>query len=93
MIGELLYNKQGKPLSAVSNYQPSNEVALLTSRIQKDYQIGFNILHRPYREFGEDLSPIQIAERDQKLFNSYIPPESNDPHEQLKLPALTSNTP
>lgn len=85
MIGKLTFGEGGElttPNADVSLYAPPLEVAKLTAEIKKDFQEGVEILNRPYPEFGgEGLSPLAVAERDKKAFNSYESPTSEDPDE------------
>ena len=67
----------------VSTFQPSNEVGVLTKLIQKDYEVGYNIQHRPFSEFN-DLSMLERQDTDQKAFNSYTAPASEDPEESWR---------
>lgn len=80
MIGDILTDKTGKPASPLSSYQPTEAISNLTARIKRDYTIGHKNQTTPFREFN-DMSLQGISERDQKLFNSYVEPKSEDPDE------------
>jgi len=62
----------------VSEYHPPKAVEDLTLKIRQDYQIGYDILHRPFKEFN-DMSLLQRMDADQKAFNIYVPPKTEDP--------------
>lgn len=86
MVGELVFEK-GKlvtPNATASLYSPPEDVRVLTAQVKKDYAIGMEILHRPYSQFGELLSPLQVYERDLKRFNSFEEPDSLDPDENWR---------
>ena len=83
MIGLIETDKKGNPITPASSYSPPQEIADLTARIQKDYQIGYNNLHRPYEEFSH-RTVIEEMNAGQKIFNSYIPPRSEDPDESWR---------
>lgn len=82
MIGELIF-KEGKlvsPNATPSLYAPSVAVTELIAQVKKDYEQGIRILNTNYSEFGgEGLTPLSVAERDKKAFNSYEEPVSEDP--------------
>lgn len=88
MIGELTFDKTGKlvtPNASVSAYAPSVEIATFISQVKKDYELGVRNLNQSYSEFGgEGLTPLSVAERDQKSFNSYEEPISEDPDEDWR---------
>jgi len=69
--------------SNVSNYSPSNGVRLLTHRIREDYRNGYEIMHRSYREFN-DKSVLTRMDLDQKAFNAYVDPQSNNPEDSWR---------
>jgi len=64
----------------ISSFQPQKEVANLTKKVRDDYTTGHNTLHQSYREF-DDKSLIQRMDMDQKAFNAYVEPKSNNPDE------------
>src|SRR3990167_4509272 len=69
--------------SPVSSYKPSQEVADLTSFCKKDFQLGYNILTRPWTELG-DLSVIDRDSRDKKTFNAFVDENIEDPAQAWK---------
>lgn len=83
MIGTIELDKKGNPLNTPSAYSPSQEVANLTAKIKQDYNIGYNNLHRPYEEFSH-RNVIEEMSAGQKIFNSYVPPRSDDPDESWR---------
>lgn len=78
MIGEIYKNKT--PQSA---YKPSKEVADFTALVQKDFQIGDDILNTPYVELN-DMSVIERMNRDQRTFNAFVDENVEDPSEAWK---------
>lgn len=83
MIGTIERNTKGEPVSAVSAYNPTPEVAELTSLISIDYGIAYNNLHRSYEEFSH-RSVIEEMNAGQRIFNSYVPPRSENPDESWR---------
>lgn len=77
MIGTLSEKSEDDKLSS---YNPSTEVKELTLKIKEDYQIGYNILHRPFVEFN-DMSLKERMDVDQKAWNGYIQAKTDDPDE------------
>ncbi len=77
MVGNIITGSDGIPLDEGGNklsqsaYQPSNEIKKLFARVQQDYQIGWRLHHRPYREF-DGHSLLQRARLDQELFGAYV---------------------
>lgn len=73
MIG---YEKDKEKVASL--YQPEEEIKELIKKVKEDYNTCWENLNRPYTEFN-NLSVIQIMERDQKLFNEYVEDKSADP--------------
>ncbi len=67
----------------VSIFNPSAEVREITRLVQRDMQTGRNILTTPYIEYNRK-SIIDEINDNQKKFNSYIPPKSDDPDESWR---------
>ncbi len=85
MIGFIERDKSGKPINAqVSAYNPPIEVKNRTEQVKQDYEIGHTIMHRGWREFN-DKSILEQMNSDQRAFNSYVPPRSNDPDESWRI--------
>ena len=87
MIGDLKVDSKGNVESPVSLWQPPEEIKNLTARIRQDYETGYNILHKPYREFN-DRNLVQVMNDDQSIFNSYTPARSQDPNESWKAQTI-----
>lgn len=77
MIGEIT------PKTPIAGYQPSQEVADLTVWAKRDYQIGYDILHRPWNELN-DYSVIDRLNKDQRTFNAFVDESVEDPAEGWK---------
>ena len=63
-----------------SNYNPSDNVKNQTARVIQDFTTADNLRNRPYREFN-DKSLITRMNTDQRSFNAYVPPKSDNPDE------------
>lgn len=73
------------PNASVSAYAPTLDINTLTLQVKRDFEVGVKILSTDYNEFGgEGLSPLFVAERDKKAFNSYEAPASEDPDENWR---------
>lgn len=84
MYKKIPRDKQGKIVDAVpSSYSPSKKVKDVTSMVMKDIDLGRRILTQSYPEFN-DRSVIGEVNANQKAFNSYIPPRSDDPDESWR---------
>jgi hypothetical protein len=72
------------PKTEVATYQPQNQGVIdLTLIAKKDYQIGFDILHRPWNELN-DYSVLDRMNKDQRTFNSFVDESVDDPAEAWK---------
>ena len=71
----------------VSLYNPSQEIKDLLANVKEDYFICYQNLHNTYPEFN-DLSVVGIMNRDQKIFNEYIAPPSEDQRESWKADTI-----
>lgn len=71
------------PKNSVSTYSPPQEVVELTKIAKLDYQMGFDILHRPWNELN-DYSVIERMNMDQRTFNSFVDESNEDPNEAWK---------
>ena len=87
MIGGIEKDDKGNVTSLVSNYQPPRDIQELTTKIRKDYGIGYEILHRSFAEFN-DKNLIKRMDIDQKAFNAYVGPQSADPAESWRWPGV-----
>ena len=78
-----IVNGQTKILSQASLYVPDQETKDITSIVLRDYVYGNNILNRTRPEFN-DRSVLQEVDVNQRAFNSYVPPRSEDPDESWR---------
>jgi hypothetical protein len=89
MIGTLAYEtntdgkQTGKVSSPISSYQPSEGVKDLTARIRDDYQVAYNLQHKVFTEFN-DTYLLDRADIDQKRWNAYRAPKSEDIDEEWR---------
>lgn len=80
MIGILARGKDNEILAPLSPYQPPEGVKKLSEMIQTDYSVAYDLQQQPFTEFN-DLSLIDRADIDQKRWNAYRGPQSEDPDE------------
>lgn len=77
MIGRLITNDKGVPIDqggmalSPSSYNPPEEIKKLFARVQEDYQIAWNLQHRPFNEF-DGVSLLDRARMDQETFGAYV---------------------
>lgn len=90
MIGlQITTDKDGKPLSSggkqlsESGYQPPEEVKKLFMQVQTDYQVAYNLQHRPFDEF-DGLSLLERARKDQQTFGAYVGAENLPVHKRWR---------
>lgn len=72
MIGDIYKN------SKVSAYQPSLDVAEVTSFVKRDYASGNDIVHRGWVELN-NRSVIEDKNRGQRTFNAFVDESIEDP--------------
>ena len=84
MIGTIPTDSRGNILAQPSLYNPPKDVVDITSKIRRDYEIGYEIQHRSFSEFN-DLSVLGIMDRDQRAFNNYVQPKSQNPDETWRF--------
>lgn len=72
-----------KVLDPISMYQPDDKVKEVTLMVQEDALTGRNILTKPYHEF-DGRSILEEMDQNQRNFNSYVPPKSDDPDESWR---------
>ena len=77
LIGILQKDKDNNIASPVSAYQPALDIRNLTEKISQDFGIAYNLQHKPFTEFN-DYSLLQRADIDQKRWNAYRMPQSED---------------
>ena len=79
MKGDLTYSpNQIKPDQPLSAYQPSQEVKDLYKIVRYAFQVGNEVLNRPFEEFN-DKSLIGRVNEDQKAWLSWSPGAFSDP--------------
>ncbi len=90
MIGQIISDpKTGEPLDnsgnklAKSAYQPPREVMDLFAKVQHDYQIGYQLQHRPFAEF-DGVSLLDRARLDQETFGAYVGAEYVPQHKKWR---------
>lgn len=71
-----------------SAYTPRKEVKELTRKIQQDFQVGWDIQHRSFREFN-DMSVIDRLNKDQDDFNVFEEAPSKDPDKAWRSTAVS----
>lgn len=75
MIGQKITNDKGLPIDGLkleeSAYQPPQEVIQLMAQVQRDYQIGWTLQHKPFDEF-DGYSLLDRARLDQQTFAAYV---------------------
>jgi hypothetical protein len=77
-------NKANQPTNAPkSNWQPTDDERTATLNALRDYEIGVDIMRRPLNEFN-GRSVIEEIDVNQKAFNTYIPPRSDDPDDSWR---------
>jgi hypothetical protein len=73
--------------SPASFYNPSKEVKFRIQQIVSDFKLGREIANTSYYEF-DNKTLFQRQSEDQKTFNNYRPPKSNDPDDGWKSNAV-----
>ncbi len=73
-------DKKGNIIAPMSEYKPDKESINAIAMVRRDAILGHEIMHKPYREF-DNMSLLQRMAEDQKAFNSYREPRSNNPDE------------
>lgn len=90
MIGQIItdpktgqvLNSSGNKLSP-SSYSPNNEVKKLFAKVQQDYQVAWNLQHRPFEEF-DGHSLLERARLDQQTFAAYVGAEYVPAHKKWR---------
>jgi len=72
-----------KKKTAHSSYQPSREIADFTANVKKDYNLGYDIINRPWLELN-DKSIIEDENHGQMLFNAFVDTSEEDVNEAWK---------
>lgn len=76
-------DSRGNIISPKHTYQPSQEVADVITKVSRDYQQGYSNWNKPLNEYN-GRSVIEEINANQKAFNSYVPPKSEDPDESWR---------
>ena len=78
MKGKITYSpKEHKPEQPLSAYQPPQEVSELFDTVRHAYEVGNEVLNRPFEELN-GLSVIGRMNEDQKAWLSWNPPAFED---------------
>lgn len=77
MIGQVLRDAENNLISPISEYQPPKDVKDLTQKISTDFRVAFDLQNKSFTEFN-DNSLLQRADLDQKRWNAYRAPQSED---------------
>ena len=83
MLGVILRDKQNEIIAPVSQFQPPEDVRNFTLAVIEDYAVGWGIMNRTFAEFN-DMSLLLRMDKDQKVFNSYVMPLSDDPDDSWR---------
>lgn len=75
---EIQKDKRGRITSLQSSYRPTIAESEAIALLYKHFEIGRQIMNKAYREFN-DKSLLERLAIDQKAFNSYQEPQSDDP--------------
>jgi hypothetical protein len=90
MLGTLPENKE-ELKTKISSYQPNQAVSELTFKVKQDFQVGYDINHRTFREFN-DMDLISRINAEQALWNVYVEPKSEDPQDYWRHNGKRSDT-
>lgn len=80
VVNAIQKNGSIKIIDPISSYNPNKAVKEVTSRVIRDMQTGRRNLTTPFTEFN-DRSVIDEINQNQRNFNSYVPPRSEDPED------------
>lgn len=82
-------NKEGEPIGTVSEWTDVASALEMTrvAQIRDDFNTGYTLMNRPYREFN-DRSVITYTNDNQQAFNSYVPPRSQDPDDSWRAQTI-----
>lgn len=84
LYSKLSLDPQGNPINAEkSAYQPKKAERAAIQRDVEDFRIGWDNLNRPLTEYNH-RSVIGEMNANQKSFNTYVPPRSDDPDESWR---------
>jgi len=71
----------------MSEYQPSDSAKQITRQVIMDYEKGYANWNKPLNEYN-GRSVIEEINANQKAFNSYVPPKSEDPDESWRAQTI-----
>lgn len=83
MYAQLDVDKNGKVKNTPSLFKGTKAEKDATAAALYDWQIGYDIQSKSYAEFN-NRSLLQEIDTNQKAFNSYVPPKSEDPDEMWR---------
>lgn len=89
MIAQIVTDKDGRPVDgngqalAVSSYQPPQAITKLFSQCQLDYQVAWNLQHRPFNEF-DGYSLLERTKLDQQTFGAFVGVASVPEHKKWR---------
>lgn len=84
MLHSLIKRKaSGEVTSVSSSWQPNDAEKEVTKKVMLDYHHGRLIYDKPYTEFNNRTLQQEI-DANQKSFNTYIPPKSDDPDDSWR---------
>lgn len=75
---ELQKDDKGNIINEQSSYTPNDKETDNLNMVIRDYDKGYIIMHKNYREFN-DMSLTERMSRDQSIFNNYQEAPSDDP--------------
>lgn len=84
---QLQRDKKGSITDKESSYRPDDKVKDRTAQVLSDFSLSQQIMTTPYAEFN-NMSLIDRMNDDQRAFNSYQPPKSEDPDFQWQSNAI-----
>ena len=89
MILQLVLPKdaKGKVSTQPSKYNPSKEVKERTEEVMREFSYSYDLMQKPFAEFN-DMSVLTRQDNDQKIWNNWQEPESQDPDEFWKSRAV-----
>lgn len=76
-------DNKGKITNIPSLFIPDEKTKEATAMVLKDFQFGYNNFNRGRREFNDRTVQSEI-DVNQRAFNSYVPPKSEDPDESWR---------
>lgn len=83
MFKKFSYKRGGKISNQPSAFLPTEEERARTAQVLKDYQYSSELMNKTWPEFN-DRSLVTEMNVNQKAFNSYVPPLSDDPNDSWR---------